>query len=94
MKAKYRIGENVKVLAIDPDGHVRTPAYVRGKTGIVESYAGVFSNPEELAYGNDDGSKLPLYRVRFQQTKIWADYSGSAKDTMVLDLCEHWLEIA
>ncbi|MBC27057.1 MAG: nitrile hydratase [Rhodospirillaceae bacterium] len=94
MKTKYRIGENVQVLAIDPDGHVRTPAFIRGKTGIVESYAGLFSNPEELAYGKDGGPKLPLYRVRFQQIKVWSDYAGPAQDTMVLDLYEHWLEIA
>ena len=94
MKSKYSIGETVRVLAIDPDGHVRTPGYVRGKRGVIESYVGAFSNPEMLAYGEDDGLKLPLYRVRFQQNKIWSDYTGPTQDTMVLDLYEHWLEIA
>ena len=32
-------------------GHVRAPAYLRGKTGVIERALGAFRNPEKLAYG-------------------------------------------
>lgn len=94
MKYKYHIGSRIRVREISVDGHVRTPAYIRGKTGIVESFAGTFSNPEALAYGENEEPDLPLYRVRFEQIKVWSKYDGTPYDTIVLDLYEHWLEIA
>jgi nitrile hydratase len=59
---------------------------------VVESIAGHFANPEELAYGRDGQPKRALYRVRFRQGELWPDYAGSAADTAVVDLYEHWLE--
>ncbi|HAA91513.1 MAG: nitrile hydratase [Rhodospirillaceae bacterium] len=94
MTIKFNIGESVQVREAYPDGHIRTPLYARGKNGVVESYVGMFPNPEELAVGKADGPKLPLYRVRFQQTDLWSDYDGDVKDTTIIDLYEHWLENA
>jgi len=34
----------------------------------------------------------PLYKVRFLQSELWPSYSGSARDSVELDLYEHWLE--
>ena len=66
MTTNFDIGESVQVRAAYPDGHIRTPLYARGKKGVVESYVGLYPNPEELAYGKEDGPHLLLYRV--QQT--------------------------
>ena len=35
-----------------------------------------------------------LYRVRFQQRDLWANYSGSERDAVELEIYEHWLEPA
>ena len=87
-------GTAVRVRAAFPPGHVRTPAYVRGRSGVVESHAGDFLNPEELAYGRTGEPRQPLYRVRFAQHDLWHDYSGPAQDTLIVDIYAHWLEPA
>jgi hypothetical protein len=90
----FSVGDPVRVKAIFPPGHVRTPYYCRGKSGIVERICGVFRNPEQLAYGNNQAEKLTLYRVHFKHTEIWPDYQGPARDGVELEIFEHWLESA
>ena len=91
---RFKAGERVRVRATDPPGHVRTPHYTRGHSGVVESYAGAFLNPEELAYGRSGEPAVPLWRVRFEQAQLWPDYRGEPHDTIVVDIYEHWLESA
>lgn len=90
----FSIGSSVRVKAMFPPGHVRTPYYCRGKIGVVERICGVFRNPEKLAYGDNAAEKLTLYRVHFKQTELWPDYEGSEQDGVELELYEHWLESA
>ncbi len=92
MSDAFVIGEQVRVRSARPPGHVRTPYFVRGKRGVIESVLGAFANPEELAYGRDGLPKRALYRVRFRQSELWPDYPGAAPDTAVVDIFEHWLE--
>jgi nitrile hydratase subunit beta len=84
-------GTPVRVKAIFPPGHVRTPHFLRGREGEVIEALGEFGDPEALAYGRR-AERQTLYRVRFQQSKLWPDYAGMAEDTLVADLFEHWLE--
>ena len=90
----FGVGDRVRVRAAHPPGHVRTPHYVRGRSGVVDGVAGTFANPEELAYGRDGRPERPLYRVRFRQVDLWPDYAGPAADTAVVDIFAHWLEPA
>lgn len=90
----YRVGDRVRVRRAYPPGHVRTPWYIRGQEGVVERICGSFRNPEELAYGRLNTEVVPLYRVRFQQSAIWPDYTGGARDTVDIELYQHWLERA
>jgi nitrile hydratase len=85
-------GERVRVRKVDSPGHIRTPHYIRGKTGVIERFVGFFKNPEELAYGRSGTPLKALYRVRFVQRDVWPDYAGSADDTIDIDLYQHWLE--
>ncbi len=87
----WQPGQAVRVRASFPPGHVRTPFYVRGKQGVIEGVAGVFANPEELAYGRQGLPRSALYRVRFRQAELWPDYQGQPDDSTVVDLYEHWL---
>jgi nitrile hydratase len=43
---RFKPGDHVRVRSEDKPGHVRTPGYVRGKAGLVESVLGEFRNPE------------------------------------------------
>ena len=45
-----RVGQPVRIKPMMPPGHIRTPAYLRGKSGVIERHLGAFANPEELAY--------------------------------------------
>lgn len=94
MSARFKPGDTVRILASNPPGHRRVPVYARGRSGVIERLCGEFANPEELAYGFDGLPKRPLYRVRIRQRDIWPDYEGGAKDSLELEIYEHWLEPA
>ena len=83
----------MRVRADMPPGHVRTPAYLRGKTGWVERTLGPFHNPEELAYRHS-GQPLPLIRVRFTMAEVWGPEAERPDDTIDAEIYAHWLEHA
>lgn len=91
VKPAFQVGDGVSVRKAYPPGHVRAPHYIRGRAGVIESIAGSFADPEELAYGRDGLPAKPLYRVLFRQTELWPDYAGAESDTLVVDVYEHWL---
>jgi len=91
--ATFKAGDRVRVKAAERAGHIRTPAYVRGKPGWVERVHGEFRNLEQLAYGRDGVSRQPLYMVGFLQTDLWPQrYAESPRDRLYVDIYEHWLE--
>lgn len=92
--ARFRLGDRVKVRCADVPGHTRTPWYIRGHTGLIERLCGAYANPEELAYARTGLPAQPLYRVRFTQSQVWPDYTGSTADTIDLEIYQHWLELA
>ncbi len=89
---RFEPGDRVRVRSEDKPGHVRTPGYVRGKTGRVESVLGEFRNPESLAYGDSGLPERPLYKVSFRQLDLWEGYPGPAEDELCMDIYEQWLE--
>lgn len=89
---EIEIGTRVVVMEIEADHHVRTPKYVRGKTGVVVDSVGAYRNPEQLAYGQDGLPRLALYRVGFRQSDLWPDYAGEEIDTAVVEIYESWLK--
>ena len=94
MAAKFEPGDLVLVRADEKTGHVRTPGYVKGKTGRIEELLGEFEDPEILAYGGPKPPKKPLYKVSFHQTDLWKGYEGSTGDALYVDIYEHWLKPA
>jgi nitrile hydratase len=93
MTPRYAVGSTVSVRRGSPPGHIRTPYYIRGKSGTVERVCGEFRDPQELAYGRSGEPKQVLYRVRFAQRDVWPDYAGAADDTIDIELYEQWLEL-
>ena len=85
------MADRVRVKAMMPPGHVRAPAYLRGKTGEIERELGEFGNPEELAYGRKGGTRS-LYRVRFKMAEIWGAEAENPNDTLDAEIYAHWLE--
>ena len=89
---RFEPGDRVRVLSEERPGHVRTPGYVRGKAGRVESVLGEFRNPESLAYEDSGLPQRPLYKVSFRQLDLWEGYPGPAEDELYMDIYEQWLE--
>ncbi|MBV9863540.1 MAG: nitrile hydratase subunit beta [Alphaproteobacteria bacterium] len=89
---RYRAGDAVRVRRAAPPGHMRTPWYIRGQAGVVERLCGTFGNPEELAYNRSGEPRQPLYRIRFGQAAVWRDYAGPERDTIDVEIYQHWLE--
>ena len=92
--AKFQRGDRVRVLSLDVKGHLRTPWYIQGKTGVIERSHGPYLNPESLAYGGSGLPAQPLYLVRFNQLEVWEGYTGPGDDRVLADVFEHWLEPA
>ncbi|MEM7505882.1 MAG: SH3-like domain-containing protein [Pseudomonadota bacterium] len=88
---RFKPGDVVQVRKGPAPGHIRTPWYLRGKTGRVERICGAFGNPEELAYRRP-GGEVPLYRVRFSMAEIWGEETDTPGGTLDAEIFEHWLE--
>jgi hypothetical protein len=88
----YGPGDRVRVVPSEKPGHVRTPSYLKGKSGWVEAVIGPYPNPEDLAYGLSGLPKRNLYKVGFKQQDLWDGYEGPAEDVLYADVYEHWLE--
>ncbi len=70
--------------------HIRTPHYLRGRTGTVLRHLGDFRNPEDLAFARPAAMRK-LYHVAFAPSSIWPDAVGGE---IVVEIFEHWLEPA
>ena len=46
---RFHVGDRVQVKRTNPAGNPRTPAYVRGKSGIVTALHGSIDNPLDLS---------------------------------------------
>jgi nitrile hydratase subunit beta len=90
--ARFKPGDRVRVRNANPLGHIRTPFYIRGHSGVVERLCGSFGNPEELAQQRSGEPKQPLYRVRFRQKDVWPEYRGNDQDVLEVEIFQHWLE--
>lgn len=85
--------DRVRVSARMPIGHVRTPAYLRGRTGTIERTLGPFPDPERRAY-MQPAENLQLRRVRFTMAEIWGPDAENPDDTIDAEIYDSWLEPA
>ena len=69
--------------------HIRTPHYLRGRTGRIDRVLGQFKNPEDLAFARPAPVRT-LYHVLFEQAPVWGE--GARGDTLLVEVFEHWLE--
>lgn len=86
-------GQRVRIADRTPPSHHRVPAYAKGRLGVVERVCGLHGQPEIFIRG-DGRPPQRIYRVRIAQTDLWPTYEGAAKDTLDLEVFEHWLEPA
>ncbi len=73
----FAIGERVRVKDELVSGHVRVPAYIRGKTGTVVHISPAAPFPDSAAH-NMQAEMEPTYDVRFRSRDLWPDTSDEA----------------
>ena len=86
MSARVAPGDPVRVRPGAKPGHVRTPDYLKGKTGWVESVLGRYRNPEDLAYGLSGSPERVLYKVGFRQDALWPECEGTSDERLYADV--------
>ena len=86
---RFRVGDRVVVRNEHFAGHIRMPAYIRGKRGVVVGVSPAYPFPDAHAHGvaaNDE----PTYDVRFVSTELWPE---AAEPAMVhVGVFESYLE--
>ena len=88
---KFKPGDTVRALNINPATHTRLPRYVRGKTGTVEADRGVFCFNDTNAHGQGHKPQH-VYGVRFKASDLWGA-GASPHDTLYIDLFEDYAEL-
>ena len=88
-RARLAIGDAVRVRGDHVPGHVRMPAYIRGKRGVVVGISPAYPFPDAHAHGVAADAE-PTYDVRFASTELWPD---SAEPALVhVGVFESYLE--
>ena len=90
-RARFNIGDTVRVKSDFVPGHVRMPAYLRGKSGRVISRSTAFPFPDAEAHGVPSTHE-PTYDVLFQTQDLWPGNADPAE--LVASVFESYLETA
>ncbi|MCX7226606.1 MAG: nitrile hydratase subunit beta [Burkholderiales bacterium] len=73
----FKLGDAVRVRIDLVPGHVRMPAYIRGKLGVVVGESPAYPFPDAHAHGVAAADE-PTYDVRFDAMHLWPDSAEPA----------------
>jgi nitrile hydratase beta subunit len=76
-RARFAKGDRVRVKEDFVPGHVRMPAYIRGKTGTVVAESPVYPFPDAHAHGVHAEDE-PTYDVAFRSEDLWPNGADAA----------------
>jgi nitrile hydratase subunit beta len=76
-RQRFGVGDEVRVKADGVAGHVRMPAYIRGKRGVVVGVSPAYPFPDAHAHGVQAEDE-PTYDVRFSSQELWPDAADRA----------------
>ena len=76
-RERFRPGDRVRVKADHVAGHVRLPAYIRGKAGVVVAESPPYPFPDAHAHGVAAEDE-PTYDVRFDSAELWPSAADAA----------------
>jgi nitrile hydratase len=74
---KFKPGDRVRTVNINPATHTRLPRYARDKTGTVEAIRGCHVFPDSAAIGAGDNPQW-LYTVVFTARELWGEEADPA----------------
>jgi hypothetical protein len=84
----FSVGCWIRTRNINPLGHTRLPRYLRGKTGRIERYLGVFRFADD--YARDLATVAHVYAVRFDGREIWGP-DAEQNIAVYLDVYEQYI---
>ena len=93
-KARFKVGDRVRVRNLPDVFYTRCQVYTRGAVGTVTEL--VYESPaaEDEAWDNTDKPEW-FYSVVFRQKELWPEYPDLyAEDTLESEFSERWLEPA
>ena len=90
-RARFTVGDRVRVRGSHPRGHTRCPWYIRGHVGVVTRCDGAVSLPDVEAHSTHRVHE-PTYSVRFDAAQLWNDAQPGV--TVNVDLWDSYLEPA
>ncbi|MGC2411618.1 MAG: nitrile hydratase subunit beta [Stellaceae bacterium] len=70
--ARFKAGDQVRTVNINPTTHTRLPRYARGKAGAIEAVRGCHVFPDSAAIGLGDNPQW-LYTVVFTARELWGE---------------------
>jgi nitrile hydratase len=76
-RERFKRGDRVRVREDYVPGHVRMPAYIRGKTGTVVGESPAYPFPDAHAHGVESQDE-PTYDVRFRSEDLWPNSADRA----------------
>ncbi|WP_256372409.1 SH3-like domain-containing protein [Aminobacter sp. MSH1] len=86
---KYKIGDRVRIVNLNPTSHTRLPAYVRGKVGKIDKNFGIYVFPDTICH--DKGEKPQyLYNVAFDAAELWG-VGAKGNDRVYLSIFEDYI---
>lgn len=91
-KARFKVGDRVRVVNMPYLFYSRTQMYVRGVVGTIADTTYEDVIPEDEAF-NVEGKIEQYYIVRFRQQDLWPEYPFP-NDTLQTESPERWLEPA
>jgi nitrile hydratase beta subunit len=87
-RAKFKAGDHIRVLNLNPHGHTRSPRYARGKAGVIRRDYGLYVLPDTNAHRAGD-HRQHVYSVEFTARELWGK---GAREKIMIDLWEEYLE--
>jgi nitrile hydratase beta subunit len=76
-RARFQAGDRVRVKEDFVPGHIRMPAYIRGRTGVVVAETPAYPFPDAHAHGVHAEDE-PTYDVAFRSEELWPNNADPA----------------
>jgi nitrile hydratase subunit beta len=90
--ARFKTGDRIRTIVINPSGHTRLPRYARGKAGVIDMVHEPHVFPDTNAHGQGENPQW-LYTVAFPASELWGR-DADPRSIVSIDAFESYLEPA
>jgi len=91
-KARFSVGDKVRVRNLPTILYSRTQEYLRGAPGTITRVSYESLAPEDEAFDREGEKPEWFYIVRFKMADLWKSYAGPPQDTLQSEIMKRWLE--